>query len=240
MFSTLALVVFVAVLVMAFNKKLRRRVKGWFTRETNNLADNFGDVVTDMHDSIQTGKIEAAKFKGRIAELIATNKMLEKDQFEAVHEAEKWGAIAKEAAAKNNEEHVRLAVTNRQKAEQKSVKLSKTVEDNETLISKLCLQLDTRVNELKNAESDVSTQNARLTSLRMRERMSKASNSFGGEFDDFSKAKKELDMYEAKLDAEDSLSSNDSLNLEKIYNVDTSVEDEVAKLLKKETNVNVK
>ena len=232
MFTFLGILAVGAFIVLASNYKLFKRVKGWYYRSTNRAADAFGTVVDDMKDNIKNAGAEANEFKTQIAELMAANSKLNKEHQKSVADAEKWSLIAREAAEAQNEQHVRSAVEKKQSAEKHGIMLATTVANNEKLIQKLRSQLDNRFDQIKIAQTDVVTQEARFTSLQMRERMLQASNSFGNsELDSLTKTKEELDAYEAKLDALDTLTTDDAIQLEKIYHVDTKVDEEVSKLM---------
>ena len=232
MLTLLGIICVGVMIVLASNYKLFKRVKGWYYRQTNDAANLFGTIVDDAKDNLKAAEVETKDFRNQIAELMAANEKLDNEHKKSVAEAEKWLTIAKEAAAAKNQEHVKAAVEKKQAAEKYGITLATNVAQNEKLIQKLRNQLDSRVNEIKTAKTDVVTNEVRFTSLRMRERMLNASNAFGGgSLDSLTKTKEDLDDYERKLNAMDELGGEEAVELEKIYRVDTKVDDEVQRLM---------
>ena len=229
--GALLLVSFLAIIT---SKKLRRRIVGLWSRKTDDAADMFGDVVTDTQDAIVTAKVQVDNFESKIAGLMASIKLATNEHSQMVSEANKWHRIAEQAAIKNDIGGARTALGKKQAAEKRAVAIKNETDRNTSMCEELRSRLSSRKDEVRDAEVDVSVQEARLAGLKMREDMLQSVSAFGGTSQDITSARRSLDEYEARLDAKDELRGNED-DLERLYMVDTNVDEALNELL---SNVN--
>lgn len=235
MFSTLQFVAGLALIfgifALATNVKLRRRLWGLWNRKTDQLADNIGDVITDTKQAIANANTEVENFERQIAKAMGEITVAKSDHASAVADAQKWGRIAEHHAKQGDEANTRTAVQKKQAAEKRALSIKTQTDLNIAQVEKLKAQLAARKDQLTTAESDIVVQEARQTSLKMRDDMLQASSAFGGSFADLEQARKEIDRYQAELDARDELRGSSAEELERLYNIDTNVNDEVQRLM---------
>lgn len=218
------------ILSVVTNRKFRNRLWSFWNRKVDSAADNLGDVVTDAKDTIKKAHVEVENFEDKITRLMAKIKVSKNEHEKYVAEAEKWHQIATNAAKAGDTNRARVAIGQKQDAEKKAVSIQQDTAKNAALCDKFRAQLTARKDEVRSAEVDINVQDARQASLQMREDMLKASSAFGGGATDLNKARRELDEFEARLDAKDELGGNLE-ELEQLYSVNTNVDDELQKLL---------
>lgn len=242
MFSLLqfvgCIVVGMFVLMMFTSQKLRRRITGLWRRKSDEVADNFGDVITDTKDAIHNAKSSVENFENQLANAKANIKIAQNQHANYVKEAEKYGELAARAAKAGDEKNARLALTKKQAAEKLAISTASETEKNVQLVERLVQQLSSRKDQIRTAELDVVIQEARQTSLNMRKEMMGASSSFTN-INSLDQARKELDLYEARLDAKEELSTDSVQQLEQLYSVDTKVDDELKSLMESVKNESV-
>lgn len=225
-------------LMLVTSQKLRRRITGLWRRKTDEVADNFGNVITDTKDAIHNAKVNVDNFENQLANAKANIKIAQNQHANYVREAEKFGELATRAAKAGDEKNARIAISKKQTAEKLALSTASETEKNVQLVERLVQQLSNRKDQIRNAELDVVIQEARQTSLDMRKEMMDASSSFTN-INSLDQARKELDLYEARLDAKEELSTSSTEQLEQLYSIDTNVEDELKSLMENVKNESV-
>lgn len=224
------LVVIFALFAVATNKKFRRRLVSFWGRKTDEVSDNFGNVITDTKDALKNAHKEVESFEDKVARVMADIKIATKTHASKVADAEKWARIAKSCLENQDEANARIAVKNKQKAEKEALAIKTQTDLNIVEVEKLKSQLLNRKDQIESAENDIVVQEARLASCKMRDDMLAAGDAFGGSFNDLEAAKKEIDRYEAELNAKDELTGTSAVELEQLYSINTDVDAELAAL----------
>lgn len=227
----LGLVAIFAMFAIITNTKFRRRLTSLWFRKTDAVADSFGDVITDTKDAISRGNVQVESFENKVTDLAAEVKVASVKHANLVADANKWARIAQVATEKGNIADARIAITNKQKAEREALAIKTQTDANVETLERLKTDLSGRRDQIQSAEADIVVQEARYAGLKMRDEMLQASNAFGGSFGDLEAAKEEINRFEAKLDAKDELRGSSNVELERLYSVNTDVDDELQKLI---------
>jgi phage shock protein A len=227
----LALVAIFALFAVVTNTKFRRRLTSLWFRKTDAVADSFGDVITDTKDAITRGNQQVESFENKVADLAAEVKIASVKHAGLVADANKWARIAQNAVEAGDTKNARIAVANKQRAEKEALAIKTQTDENINTLERLKAELAGRRDQIQAAEADIVVQEARYAGLKMRDEMLQASNAFGGSFGDLETAKEEINRFEAKLDAKDELRGSSNVELERLYSVNTDVDDELQKLI---------
>lgn len=226
------------VLMFLSNQKLRRRIYGLWRRKGDEVADNFGNVITDTKDAIHSAKVGVESFENQLANAKANIKVAQNEHAKQVKEAEKYGELAARAAKAGDEKNARVFLTKKQAAEKLALNIAAQNEKNIALTENLVSQLTNRRDQIRSAELDIVIQEARQSGLDMRSDMMKAASSFTN-INSLDQARKELDLYEARLDAKEELSGDNLDKVEQLYTVDTEVDKELKSLMESVNNESV-
>lgn len=226
------------VLMFLSNQKLRRRIYGLWRRKGDEVADNFGNVITDTKDAIHSAKVGVESFENQLANAKANIKVAQNEHAKQVKEAEKYGELAARAAKAGDEKNARIFLTKKQAAEKLALNIAAQNEKNIALTENLVSQLTNRRDQIRSAELDIVIQEARQSGLDMRSDMMKAASSFTN-INSLDQARKELDLYEARLDAKEELSGDNLDKIEQLYTVDTEVDKELKSLMESVNNESV-
>lgn len=212
------------------NSKIRRRVFSLWSRKSNEVADQLGDAVTDTRYAVSQAEVQVEDFENKLAEAMAKLKVAKNEHANCVADAEKYAKIAQNAIDAGDDVRAKQALGKKQAAEKRAVAILGETQRNGVMVEELRARLSHRKDEVQDAKSDISMQEARLIGLHMRESMLAAASSFGDSSQDLTAARKSLDEYEARLDAKAELSGGNDEELERLYCVNTSVDEELAKM----------
>ncbi len=118
-------------------------------------------------------------FERKVANVVAQRKGLERQIQEAREEANKFGNIAKQAAAANNRDDAREALTRKANANGKAEGLSKEIETTKATEQQLRALLESTRARIAKAKSTHAVSAARLTGAKVRKAALSDASSFG-------------------------------------------------------------
>lgn len=241
MFWLILAVIVVVVGYVAFgNSRLAIRLRGVFNRKKDDVTNSIGRGADEHKERIREAESDLVEFKKDIANFTAEAKRLEREHDSHVAAAEKWGNLAKGAASAGNEDHVRQCISKQKDAERHAASVMSQIDRNKIALDRLNDQMGERSDLISDTKSKTALLEARESGNRMRKKMLESSAAFGGK-----DSLGDLDAYERQVQAEedrlDALAGMDNSgdNLEKLYGShgDSSVNDEVAALMKEANNV---
>ncbi len=215
-------------------------LKNWFRAKDEAAAKAMSDPVRDSRFAIEDSKKQIAEFTSKIAQLIASNKQLQREHAQAEADADKFQSYAERAAAAGSEDDVREALSQHAMADERRSTLIAEIERNNQLVAQLRSQVNTARAKVAGAESNLVRLNARLEGAKVRQELAKASSSFAGGDSPLAaldNLEKEVNTVETEAEAWEELSvdatEQSQQSLESKYGSagSTAVDDEVARLM---------
>jgi phage shock protein A len=196
----------------------------------------MADPVRDGKYAIEDSQKEVAEFRKKIANLMASNNRLEREQKSAEADVSKWQKVAEAAAVAGVESDVAEAVQRKSEASSKATTLDKQLQQNEKVEEQLRAQLKKADQKIQTAKSDHTRLSAQLEGAEMRKDMAKTAADFGegGALSELDNLKDKVEEEECEAEAMEEMAAMGGESLAEKYdssNADTS--DEVAALMAK-------
>ena len=219
---------------------LFKSLSNLFRWKKKGLVKSLADPIRDGYLAIEDAEKMVVNFSGKLAEIMAGNKQLQREQKTAEGNVSKYQAIAEKAAIAAEEDDARLALEMKASAKKLIGTLEEEISRNAIVIAQLKDQLTKANARVSEAKRNMLNLEARYLGAGMRKGIAKTSSDFGSggplqSLDDLDKAvnatEAEAEAWE-ELNHESGKASGDSL-AEKYSVKSTEVEDELALLLAK-------
>lgn len=198
--------------------KILKAVSNWFRAKDEDAAKALSDPVRDSRFAIEDSKKQIADFTAKIAQLVASNKRLERERDESAAEVDKFQRFAERAAEAGDENDVRQALEHRSQADQRVLTLTSEIERNYQLIAQLREQLNKARARVANAESNLVRLSARMEGAKVRTELAKASSAFDSGSSPLAaldNLEKQVDTLETEAEAWEELSAEPGRDAQK-------------------------
>lgn len=202
------------------------------------FAAAIDEPVNKSRLAIDDSKALIEKYTLKIAELIAETKKRMRQRDEAKAKVAEWESIANTAAAKGDEESVRVAVQQKQMAAAQIATLEQEIASDQALEAQLRSQLEKARAKVAQAESDFTRLAARQQGAKIREQLARsAADINGGPLAALDDLKETVENQELKAEALEEITVDTATTAaqsvkEKYASAGNSnVDDEVARLM---------
>ena len=200
--------------------------------KADEAAEKLEDPVRDSKIAIEQANKELSQFKSDIASVMSEKKSLERELEDNKANIKKYNAVAEKALEAGNEDDARKALGLVESSEARVKELSAQCKVFEGQIKKLRASMEKRRAMVDNAERNVTVLKARDRCTKIRQAVVDAESKMNksNPFTKLEKFEEDIQRSEDQIAAMEELTDSEDDDLESKYEVDTSVDDKLAKL----------
>jgi phage shock protein A len=201
-------------------------------------AEKLRDPIADGKDAIQDAEREVAGYTSKVAELVASNRMIIAEKEAAQKDVDKFERLAVQAGQASCEADIAQALTEKKKAQVVVDTLTATIAQNDAQIAKLKSDLSSARDRIATAKTDQVQLSAVITGSKIRQGLAEASNALNSgdsALGKLGKLKEDAVRAQAHAEAAEEMAniSAPGMALEQKYATPAVDNDEIAKYMKK-------